>query len=321
MTMSEDVGHVCPVCAGTKFRAYKLGLEQCSACGLVFSPAIWQPQANEVMEEEWFGESYQPQTSRWVGWFQSLNNRRTLLRLRRLELPGRRLLEIGVGSGSFLQAAQADGFVVTGCDLSRTICERVSREHGVAMHCGPLSDLPGEGCFDVVVMNHVLEHVNEPVAFLSDVRCLLAPGGVVHIAVPNVACWEAALNGWTSFEPYHLSYFTPTTLHKTVSVSGLVVEGEQTHESFSGWFLAVLRTLLGVNRGGRAIWANVRSGRLATGRSRPALSEHAYRLAMVCVGGGAVAVAYRSGKAWARRRSHLPRPQAGNGAGGLNACV
>lgn len=284
--MSEDNEQVCPVCAGAEFRAYKMGLERCAACGLVLSPAIWQPQANEALEEEWFGEDYQPATSRWVGWFESLNNRRTLRRLSKFDLSGRRLLEIGVGSGSFLQAAQTQGFFVTGCDLSRAICERVTSAHGVAMHCGPLSDLHGEGRFDVVVMNHVLEHVNDPVAFLSDVRRLLVPGGVVHIAVPNVACWEAALPGWTSYEPYHLSYFTPVTLRKTVTTSRLEIESEQTHESFSGWFLAVLRTLLGVNRGGCAIRANARSGHVATGRSRSALSEHVYRLAMVCAGGG-----------------------------------
>lgn len=318
--MSEDNEQVCPVCASAEFRAHKLGLERCAACDLVLSPIIWQPQANETLEEEWFGEDYQPQTSRWVSWFESLNNRRTFHRLSRLELPGRRLLDIGVGSGSFLQAAQANGFVVAGCDLSRAICERVTRVHGAAMHCGPLSDLRGDSRFDVVVMNHVLEHVNDPVAFLSDVRRLLAPGGVVHIAVPNVACWEAALTGWTSYEPYHLSYFTPVTLRKTVSAVGLDIEREDTHESFSGWFLAVLRTLLGVNRGGRAIRANVGSGRAATGRSRSALSEHIYRLAMVCAG-GAMAAAYRSGKAWAWGRGHLHRPQTGHGTRGLIARV
>ena len=102
--MREDNEYVCPVCKGSEFRAYKLNLEQCVGCSLVLSPAIWQSHANEILEDEWFGEGYQPQTSCWVGWFESLNNRRTLRRLNGLELPGSRLLEIGVGSGSFLRA-------------------------------------------------------------------------------------------------------------------------------------------------------------------------------------------------------------------------
>lgn len=307
--MVENNKHVCPICTGAEFRVHKLGLEQCAACGLVFSPAIRQPQANEVLEEEWFGEDYQPQTSRWVGWFESLNNRRTLRRLSRLEFPGHRLLEIGVGSGSFLQAAQDNGFVVTGCDLSQAICKHVTSTHGVTMHCGPLSDLHGEDRFDVVVMNHVLEHVNDPVAFLSGVRRLLVPGGVAHIAAPNVACWEAALSGWTSYEPYHLSYFTPTTLRKAVSADGLDIEREATYESFSGWFLAVLRTLMGVNRDGRAIRVNERSGHVTMSQSRSALSEHIYRLAMICVGGGTVALTWFTSTTGLWRRTGLHGPK------------
>lgn len=253
---------------------------------MVLSPAIWQPQANEAMEEVWFGEGYHPQGSFWVRWFETWNNRRTLGRLAGVKPSGYHLLEIGVGSGSFLQAARERSFEVIGCDLSRVICERVTRTHGIVMHCGPLSELAGESCFDVIVMNHVLEHVNDPVAFLRDVLRLLTPGGIAHIAVPNVMCWEAILPGWTSYEPYHLSYFTPVTLRKTISARGLEVEYEQTPESFSGWFLAVLRTMLGVKSNGQLIRPNARTVRAWTCRARRSmLVEHVYRLAMVCVGG------------------------------------
>ena len=60
--MREDNEYVCPVCKGSEFRAYKLNLEQCVGCSLVLSPAIWQSHANEILEDEWFGEGYQPQT-------------------------------------------------------------------------------------------------------------------------------------------------------------------------------------------------------------------------------------------------------------------
>jgi 2-polyprenyl-3-methyl-5-hydroxy-6-metoxy-1,4-benzoquinol methylase len=304
--MSDINASECPVCAGTDFRPYKFELVQCQSCGMVLSPAIWQPQSNEMLEEEWFGEAYQPETSFWVRWFEAWNNRKTLGRLAEVNLPGRRLLEIGVGSGSFLQAAREQGFDVMGCDLSRAMCERVTRTHGISMYCGPLAGLEGEDRFDVVVMNHVLEHVNDPAAFLRDVQRLLAPGGVAHIAVPNVACWEAWLSGWTSYEPYHLSYFTPGTLRKTVSASGLEVDRVQTHESFSGWFLAVLRSLLGVNLNGQSINPNVRTARVSTGGARSLVVEHAYRLAMVSVGGGAVATTFAPGetRVWGRRYLH-----------------
>src|SRR5687768_5277013 len=96
----------CPLCDGGTFRQERLGLLNCVRCGLTMSPAIWQPHANEMLEAEWFGESYQPETSCWVRWFEAWNNRRTMGRLKRARPRGRRLLEVGVGSGSFLQAAR-----------------------------------------------------------------------------------------------------------------------------------------------------------------------------------------------------------------------
>jgi 2-polyprenyl-3-methyl-5-hydroxy-6-metoxy-1,4-benzoquinol methylase len=254
----------------------------CASCGLIVSPAIWQSHANEMLEAEWFGERYQPETSCWVRWFEASSNRRIMRRLAEARPCGRRMLEVGVGSGILLQAAQEQGFEVMGCDLSRAICDRIERL-GIRVYCGPIEELQGEGRFDVVVMNHVLEHVHDPVALLQDVRRLLAPRGLVHICVPNVACWEAQLQGWTSYEPYHLTYFTPATLKHAVASSGLFLEQLFTHESFSGWFLAALRSGLGVNRNGR-IQPNVWTERASTGRARSPLIEHPYRLAMICAG-------------------------------------
>jgi 2-polyprenyl-3-methyl-5-hydroxy-6-metoxy-1,4-benzoquinol methylase len=277
----------CPLCNGTNFQLTQLGLQTCDQCGLIVSNSIWQAQSNETLEEEYFGEDYQPQTSFWVTLFERWNNRHTLKRLASQQYPGKRLLEIGIGSGSFLQAARTQGFEVTGCDLSKAICERVTHTYGIPLHCKPISAIEGNGCFDVIVMNHVLEHVNEPISFLHDVLRLLSPNGIAHIAVPNVACWEAKLSGWTSYEPYHLTYFTPNTLQKTIIASGLTVEHANTHESFSGWFLALLRTAMGVNRHGQAIQPNKNTGRQnVSGLSRTSLVEHTYRLGMVCAGGG-----------------------------------
>lgn len=251
---------------------------------MVLSPAIWQSRANEQLEDEWFGEAYQPETSFWVKLFESWNNRKTLARLAQATPPGRRLLEIGVGSGSFLNAAREQGFDVFGCDLSGSICNRVRKTFGIAMHCGPLATLGQENRFDVVVMNHVLEHVQQPVSFLQDVLGLLARGGVVHIAVPNIACWEASLSGWTSFEPYHLTYFSPYTLKKTVARGGLEIANISTLDSFSGWFLAVLRTGLGVNQSNGAVTRTLKTTEGSVSTKRAGLVEHAYRIAMVAVG-------------------------------------
>lgn len=275
----------CPVCDGAHFLRWRQGLVRCQACGLVVSPVIWQLGANEQMEDEWFGDDPDlKRTSFWVDWFESLNSRKTLARLNSAGAVGLRLLEIGVGSGSFLYAAREQGYEVWGCDLSEGICKRVRDQGDVIMCCGPLSTLAGNGRFDVIVMNHILEHVQSPREFMKDVVRLLAPNGLVHVAVPNVGCWQAQLSGWTSYEPYHLSYFDPRTLRCLLEGAALNIEQLATRDAFSGWFLAIVRTLLGVNRIGGAVSRPVARQTVRGRRGRSVFVEHAYRLAMVLSG-------------------------------------
>lgn len=297
--MNEVVvrGHQCPLCGEIQFTQHRLGLLRCKSCTLVLSPSIWEPQANQHMEDEWFGEDYETRkTSIWVAWFQAWNNRKTLARLNAYSGQKTRLLEIGVGSGSFLKAAKERGFDVMGCDLSAPICRSVDREYGIAMHCGVLSELPDINRSDVVVMNHVLEHVQQPVDFLQDVHRLLTAEGIIHIAVPNIDCWEAGLSGWTSYEPYHLTYFNRQTLLRAVELAGFSVIRIQTSESFSGWFLALLRSALGVNRAQGAVTRSVTTSTSHLATSRPALVEHGYRFAMVIIGGGLWPLRWLQGK-------------------------
>ncbi|MGH3022113.1 MAG: class I SAM-dependent methyltransferase [Gaiellaceae bacterium] len=114
-------------------------------------------------------------------------------------LDGSVLLEIGVGSGVIAaRLAEAVGPTgeVWGVDVrdSRVVTDgfRFGLVEGTAL---PFSD----GFFDVVVSNHVLEHVgnrSEQVAHLREVARVLKDDGVAYLATPN---------RWTLVEPhYHL---------------------------------------------------------------------------------------------------------------------
>jgi len=273
------MSRTCSLCGETDFVNWRFGLLRCEKCELVVDEAVWRPAANEQMEEVFFGESYEPIRSFWVRLFEALNNRRTISRLPDAIGIGEQLLEIGVGSGSFLAYAKVHGYAPIGCDLSAVICSRVERETGITMHCGPLESLSDKQLFDAVVMNHVLEHVSDPVALLKAVRVRLKPGGVLHLAVPNVEAWEARLSGWNSYEPYHLLYFTPRTLQLVAEKAGFEIQHLTTHESFSGWFLAIFRTLLR-----KSYSTQFRKGSSKTNKQSTSFVEHAYRLVMVTWG-------------------------------------
>ncbi len=276
--VSLEAGGSCPLCAGCGFEPFRFGLLRCGGCGLVVNPAIFRSGSGEALNKEAFGEEWEPETSFWVRWFQVSKSRRYVRTILRY-MPQGRLLEVGVGSGRFLEAARKAGFEVMGCDLSPAVCRTVEEQIGVHMHCGPLDSLP-KGSFDVVAMHHVLEHVEDPVGFLRSVREVLRQGGIVHIAVPNVACWEARFSGWNYYVPYHLTYFDRETLARTAREAGLVPVRTATHESFSTWFLLGVRTILGIEAN-RALPIQASLGRVPPWWP---LVEHPYRLAMVGAG-------------------------------------
>ncbi len=271
--------NLCPICGEREFVPFRKGnLVRCRSCGLVVDPGIWKPGADAARQEEWFGQGFDVGDSPWVRLFEGLNNRRTWSRIAPFLTQGSRLLEVGVGSGSFLEFARRRGVEVAGCDLSQAVCEEVQRRRGILVFNASVADLPKSASYDVVVMNHVLEHSSEPRRLLQQVRSRMAESGVLHLVVPNVGCWEAALPGWNCYEPYHLSYFTPGTLLKALERAGFDPVRVATHDSFSGWYLAVLRTLLPARLHD--------PGRRRAARAARAGSwlEHPYRIAMVVAG-------------------------------------
>jgi len=271
---------ICPVCAEPRVSQFRRGLYRCVTCTAVLSPAIWKDGADVRLERQWFDDgAYDPEGSYWTRLFEEWNARRTWRRLEQVGTTSGRLLEVGVGSGSLLAFMADRGFEVQGCDMSRDVCVRVESTRGFPMHCGPLTDLSTSASFDAVVMNHVVEHVSDPVSLLAQAERLLTPHGVLHIAVPNVGSWEANLSGWTSYLPYHLVYFNRPSLERAVGRAGLRSLRTFTYEPFSGWFLALLRTL---TQRGRATDEPVTAG---PSRKKSRLLEYPYRLAMLTAGG------------------------------------
>ena len=105
------------------------------------------------------------------------------------------VLDLGCGTGELARALAADGFRVTGCDISPQMLLRAARDPG-----GPGAGRawwvwlePGwrrlpfaSAAFDVVVAASVLEYVAEPAAVLRECARVLRPGGVVLYTVPDL---------------------------------------------------------------------------------------------------------------------------------------
>lgn len=127
-----------------------------------------------------------------------------------------RLLDVGCGSGVFLERMRDFGWTVCGLELAADVARRVQARTQIPIHIGtlPHRDFAPQS-FDVVTMWHVLEHVPNPRQVLKSAAELLSPGGLLVVEVPNIESWSFARFGssWCGLEiPRHFQHFCPQTL-------------------------------------------------------------------------------------------------------------
>ncbi len=139
----------------------------------------------------------------------------------------RRLLDIGCGDGRFLRQMVELGWTGEGLEVDPVAAELARRRTGLQIHGETLEEsVLTPGSFDLVTMVHVLEHVPDPRATLAAVRNLLADGGWVGIAIPNIGSFEAGLfrSCWYPLDlPRHFWGFTPHSLARLAEECGFDV--------------------------------------------------------------------------------------------------
>jgi 2-polyprenyl-3-methyl-5-hydroxy-6-metoxy-1,4-benzoquinol methylase len=236
--------YLCPLCGQQqRFSPFRFSLLKCSKCGVVVDKKIWNIGTAEQMVDDWFSDAASMKPDAWTRYYEACNNKRTYKKLGLLNT-GSRILDVGIGSGSLLVFLQIKGFFVEGCDLSKHKCDYISQKYGIKTYASALEAIAETEKFDVIIMNHVLEHTENPVQMLASAFKLLKQGGKILVGVPNINAAGALLPGWVSYQPYHLSYFSKKTISRVFLKTGFEIISIETRESFSGWFLAIVRTLL-----------------------------------------------------------------------------
>ena len=154
------------------------------------------------------------------------------------------ILDVGCATGTFLVHAKSRGWEVSGVELVESAREEASRRLDVQV-VGSLAALPSGQKYDVVTLHHVLEHIEEPLAFLTDEVAPRVQDRLL-IEVPNFASLGAQTDGpqWKDLRPeQHVHHFEPHTLRAVVEAAGFDVVRLYTL-SESLWSLrAALRTL------------------------------------------------------------------------------
>ena len=142
-------------------------------------------------------------------------------------IPKGALLEIGCGSGARLAELAGQGWQVVGQDVDAESAQHALTRHGITVHVGALGGLNfGNEAFDCILMNHVLEHLHDPVGVLRECHRILRPGGRLVAVTPNVASLGARTFGahWRGIEsPRHIHMFQSRTLAAVASMAGFNV--------------------------------------------------------------------------------------------------
>lgn len=126
-----------------------------------------------------------------------------------------RLLDVGCGNGAFLLRAKEMGLDVHGCEPDQAAVATCSRL-GLDVELGDLWSVGyPDATFDYITLNHVIEHVSDPVRLLVKLRALLKPGGILWLGLPNPEALGlcALQQGWKGLHPpFHLLIPSQTIL-------------------------------------------------------------------------------------------------------------
>ncbi|HMH33069.1 MAG TPA: class I SAM-dependent methyltransferase [Puia sp.] len=234
----------CPVCGSGKLRPvfrvtdyavshehFELGA--CSDCGLRFT----QDAPGEADIQRYYQSdeyiSHSDTNKGLINRLYHIARKRTLTSKRSLlsaetGLQKGTLLDIGAGTGAFVQYMQKTGWQVTGLEPDEQARKKALDLYQV--HLLSLDKLydQDENRYDVITLWHVLEHVHKLHQYLDQVKKMLKPAGRIFIAVPNYTSYEAGVyqNYWAAYDvPRHLYHFSPASMKQLLRIHDLVVHG------------------------------------------------------------------------------------------------
>jgi 2-polyprenyl-3-methyl-5-hydroxy-6-metoxy-1,4-benzoquinol methylase len=223
-----SAGPACPLCGGrsakTFVRAWReYSLYDCPDCGAGFCDPFRNPGPGYYENDKdvyavKLEETTDPSTYEYD----------EALRLLASLPEGARLLDAGCGAGGFLHRARAARFKVSGLDFN---AERVAalRGRGFDVFAGGLPEYArgaAPASFDAITLFEILEHLDEPAAWLDAAKGLLKPGGLLIVGTPNreraFDPYRGALEAIDN-PPHHLTRWSAAALARLLSRRGLTV--------------------------------------------------------------------------------------------------
>jgi SAM-dependent methyltransferase len=206
--------------------AQRSQIVRCNRCGLMYaSPRAKEPDHVEIAEYDpnWDAITHQPQ--RYIKErLQVRDYARTRALLNRLYPDRGKLLEIGSGYGFLLAEFKKDGWDVQGVEPNGFCCRYTRATHGIEAFSCILEDAGlADQSFDVVLLNHVIEHMDDPLRTLREINRVLKLNGHFIVETPRYDTLMFKLLGRRERSLNcngHIYFFTTRTLQNFYQAAG-----------------------------------------------------------------------------------------------------
>lgn len=234
LNRSQSIGcpYTCPSCGTAaseinylfSYQDKSSSIYYCSTCTLEFLRPLALAQVHErqmesVDDAELFNN----------GLFQSLHKKLIVApEISRVQkLLGRTdfsMLDVGCGTGWISRIWADAGARVTGLEPSAARAT-VARERGIRVMSCYAEELDDNERYDLIVIRHVVEHLEDPKAILRSFVSRLNPDGLLLVVVPNIDCIGRKIfdADWTWVLPWHCNFFNPRSLTHLLEESGFSV--------------------------------------------------------------------------------------------------
>ncbi|EKD90476.1 MAG: methyltransferase type 11 [uncultured bacterium] len=198
-----ESNQICLICKSKTYLFAKIKnyeIYKCLICGFGFTTNLKKQTGDYHRDEEYFLEE---------DLFRNIFLKRVRI-ISKFVKPPAKILEVGCSNGLMLSLFKEKGYEVVGIEIS-TKASELAEKKGIKVIRQPFEKIIFEERFDVIIFNHTLEHLSNPLEVLRKAKKVLKPKGILYIDLPNFDSLSAkTLKGrWPLLLPdEHLWHFT-----------------------------------------------------------------------------------------------------------------
>lgn len=203
---------------------------KCEKCGFIYTDPLIISETGGYTDPCYYEASSSESPDRLFGF--------TLNLIEKFHKSGR-MLDIGCGKGEFLSVAKKKGWEAHGIETSANFAKYASDTYGL-----PVKNLPLEKAgypddfFDVITLNMVLEHIEEPNSLICGIKNVLKDKGLLFIEVPNMESLMLKIitlyfrlkgKNWSPLlsplhYPFHSYGYSSSSIRYLLETNGFVIE-------------------------------------------------------------------------------------------------